>query len=99
MLLGLLEHRGDPMVHDDGDRSSASKVKGGIMAYNGWKSRQVEHSGVIGLCCVIDQEGSMVWCRRKKKQVKMPPLKMFTVLPSSSHDIKSLSRCHLHQQL
>ena len=56
MLLGLLEHRGDPVVYSDGDRSSASKVKGGIMAYNGLKSRQVEHSGVIGLCCVIDQD-------------------------------------------
>ena len=36
VLLGLLEHRGDPVVHDDEDRSIASKVKGGGMVSIRW---------------------------------------------------------------
>ena len=36
VLLELLEHRGDPVVHNDGDRSSALKVKGGGMASIDW---------------------------------------------------------------
>ena len=68
MLLGLLEHRGDPVVHDDEDRSIASKVKGGGDCVH-WvgESRQFEHhSGVINLDCMIDWEGSLVWRRQKK---------------------------------
>ena len=68
VLMGLLEHRGDPVVHDDGDRSSASKVKGGRNGVH-WvgENRQFEHHiEVINLDCMIDREGSLVWCRRKK---------------------------------
>ena len=70
VLLGLLEHRGDPVVHDDGDRSSASKVKGGGNGVHwvGESQKFEHHSRGINLDCMIDQERSLVWRRRKKKR-------------------------------
>jgi hypothetical protein len=64
----LLERKGELMiVNRNGDENGASTVKGGGFVWKVWARQQFQCRGVIDLDFLIDQEGSMLWHRRKKK--------------------------------
>jgi hypothetical protein len=55
------------IVNSNGDENYSSTVKGEAFVWKEWARWQFQCRGVINLDFLIDWEGSMVWCRRKKK--------------------------------
>jgi hypothetical protein len=67
----LQEHKEELMIlnNNHGIENGASMIKGGAFVWNEWIRLQVQYGGAINLDFLIDWEGSMVWRRRKKKQL------------------------------
>ena len=64
----LHERKGDLMIlHSNADENGALTFKGGAFVWKEWARLQFQCRGVINLDFLIDREGSMAWCRRKKK--------------------------------
>ncbi len=64
----LHERKGELMIlNSKADKNRASMVKGGAFVWKEWARLQFQCRGVINHDFLIDQEGSMVWHRRKKK--------------------------------
>ena len=66
----LHEHKGELMIlNSNADKNGSSMVKGGAFVWKEWVRLQFQCRGVINLDFLIDQEGSMMWCRRKKSRL------------------------------
>jgi hypothetical protein len=64
----LHERKGELMIlSSNADKNGVSTVKGGAFVWKEWARLQFQCRGVINLDFLIDREGSMAWCRRKKK--------------------------------
>jgi hypothetical protein len=64
----LHERKGDLMIlHSNADENGALTFKGGAFVWKEWARLQFQCRGVINLDFLIDGEGIMAWCRRKKK--------------------------------
>jgi hypothetical protein len=82
----VLEHKGELMiVNSNRDENYASTVKRVAFVWKEWARPQFQCRGVIDLDFFINRDGSMVWCRRKKKLLLPALFKMsIVVFPCSS---------------
>jgi hypothetical protein len=90
----LLECKEELMiVNSNGDELM---VKGGAFVWKEWARQQFQCMGAINLDFLIGWEGSMVWCRRKKKLLWTALFKMsIVVFPCSVHGNESQLQCHM----